>query len=302
MIFEGDKSVIQALKQKKKLIAAGQPHEHIKILLFVDGGLMKGAYAIGAGLVLEELGYNHCFSSIIGVSSGAPSVAYFISKETYRGASLLWEECCSRQFINIWRFWNQEDTNFLMNVLKYGKRQLHTDKIFTAPVDLYIAVTNYQTGKPHLIQPRTDAELFAAIQASLLMPNISADVVRHEGERYVDGGCCRPHALQLAIDEIEATHVLVLTCQDKHTAKLSKIERFLGETVFRRRMPKPLRTAAYARRLARLEAIAHIQNNKHRIPAAFIWGDGSIGGAERNPKKITTVVERSRQWWQELLA
>lgn len=301
MIFEGNQSVIDAIKEKKKLIDSGQPHEHIKIMLFVDGGLMKGAYAVGAGLALEELGYNHCFSSIVGVSSGAPSVAYFVSKETYRGASLLWEECCSRKFMNVWRFWNQEDTNFLINLLKRGAKQLHTQEIFSSPVNLYIAVTNYQTGEPRLIKPCTDTELFTVLQASVLMPNISTDVVRLEGERYVDGGFCRPHALRLAIDEIDASHILVLTSQDKHVTKLPKIERFLSQTIFRWRMSKSLRTAAYARKLARLEAIAYIQNH-HLAPAAFIWGDGSIGSMERNPKKIKDVVERSRQWWHELLS
>ncbi len=301
MIFEGDIGVIDALKQKKQLAEGGQPHEHIKILLYVDGGLMKGAYAIGAGLVFEELGYNHYFSSIVGVSSGAPSAAYFVSKETYRGASLLWEECCSQKFLNFWRIWNQEDTHFIMRAMKRGRKQLQIDKILSSPVSLHIAMTNFQTGKPYLIKPRTGEELFTAIQASLLMPHISSDVVIHEGKRYVDGGVSQPSALQLVVDEIEATHLLVFTSQDKTTAGLSKFEIFLGETIFRWRMPKALRTAAYARKQARLNAIEHIKKHYQHIPAAFIWWDGSIGGAERNPKKILSVVERSKQWWRAIL-
>ena len=116
MIFEGDNSVIEAIKEKKRLMKAGEAHEHIKPLLFYDGGLMKGAYGVGAGLAMEELGLNHAFTSVVGVSSGAPSAAYFISGDTKRGASLVWEECCSRRFINVWRFWNQVDTFFFSAV------------------------------------------------------------------------------------------------------------------------------------------------------------------------------------------
>ena len=87
MIFEGDSSVIEAIKEKKRLRDSGQPHAHIKPMLFIDGGLMKGAYGVGAGLAMEELGYFDVFTSAVGVSSGAPSAAYFIAGDTKRGAS-----------------------------------------------------------------------------------------------------------------------------------------------------------------------------------------------------------------------
>ena len=52
MIFEGEHSVIQAIKEKKQLMDEGLPHDHIKPMLFFDGGLMKGTYGVGAGLAM----------------------------------------------------------------------------------------------------------------------------------------------------------------------------------------------------------------------------------------------------------
>ena len=72
MIFEGDKSVIAVIKEKKRLMEEGEPHEHLRPLLFIDGGLMKGAYGIGASLALEELGLDHVFSYVV------PNGAYYI--------------------------------------------------------------------------------------------------------------------------------------------------------------------------------------------------------------------------------
>ncbi|MCU0678585.1 MAG: hypothetical protein MUF19_03320 [Candidatus Pacebacteria bacterium] len=302
MIFEGDRSVIEALKEKKRLNEANQPHNHIKIMLFVDGGLMKGAYGAGAGLALEQLGYNDYFSSIVGVSSGAPSAAYFVAKQTAVGVSLLWEECCSRKFINMWRYWNQVDTNFFISAIQEdADKGIHVENVLASPTKLYIAVSDFGTGEPHLLQPRTGPELFTAIQASILMPNVSTDVVKFKDIRYVDGGFTRPHALRRAIDEIEATHVLVITNQDKAMVTIPWLERFLNHTLYRWRMPAPLRFAAHERKRERMKALAYMSEHYH-IPYALVWGNHAITSMERNPQRVQSVVEQSRRWWHELLA
>ncbi len=79
MILEGDHSVIEAIKEKKRLSEEDKPHDHIKPLLIIDGGLMKGVYGVGACLALEELGYVDSFTSFGGVSSGAATIAYLLS-------------------------------------------------------------------------------------------------------------------------------------------------------------------------------------------------------------------------------
>ena len=194
MILEGDKSVIDAIKEKKHLMDAGEEHGHIRPLLIVDGGLMKAAYGVGAGLALEEAGFSKVFTSIVGVSSGAPSAAYFVSEEVYIGGRLIYEECCTKKFLNVWRFWNQVNTTYLTSVLKgsTGKR-INVKKIFSSSTDLYIGVSDFKTGKPTLLKPTNEDELFRAIQASIIMPNVSTDIVTFNDIRYVDGGFTRPH-------------------------------------------------------------------------------------------------------------
>lgn len=299
MIFEGDKSVIDAIKEKKRLRDAGAPHGHIKPVVFVDGGLMKGSYGVGAGLALEELGHTNSFSSVVGVSSGAPSAAYFVSGEVARGASLVWEECCSRKFINPWRFWNQVDTDYFKSVLENGPKAIEIDKVFDSATKLYIAVSDFQTAEPHLLKPQNSAELYSAIQASILMPNVSTDIVEFNDIRYVDGGFTRPHALWPTIDQIEMTHLLIITNQDKGDLGLG-IETWLNKTIYRWRMPKPLRFAALERRKERIKALNHLASD-HPIPHALVWGDNSIKSFERDSNKVKAVVEKSRLWWRELL-
>ena len=302
MIFEGDQGVIKAIKEKKRLMDAGEKHGHIRPMLFVDGGLMKGSYGVGAGLALEELGYTDVFDSIVGVSSGAPSAAYFVTGDVKVGASLVWEECCARKFINPWRIWNQVDTFYFSAVLRgVTGKGLQVEKVFTSPTNLYIAVADFETGQPTLLHPTDGEELLTAIQASILMPNISSDVVTFNDIRYVDGGFTRPHALKKSLEEIDATHVLVIANQNKTITTLPKLERFLNNTLYRHRMPKLLRFAAHERKRERMKVIEEMENGLY-MPYALVWGDHSITSMERNPEKVRAVIEKSRLWWKELFS
>lgn len=300
MIFEGDTGVIDALKVKKRLMDAGEKHGHIRPLLFIDGGLMKGTYGAGAVVALEELGFTNVFDNAVGVSSGAPTVSYFVSGDARRGVSIYSEEACNRKFINPWRFWNQVDTFYFAATLRgVTNKGLDMAKMLAARTKVFIAVADFETGKPKLLQPTAGEELLQAIQASVLMPNVSTDIVKFKDIRYVDGGFTRPHALKKALEQIDATHVLVIANQDKTITTLPRLERFLNHTLYRRRMPKALRFAAHERKRERMKVIAEMEAGLH-IPYALVWGDHSITSMERNPQKVMQVIEKSRRWWREL--
>jgi predicted patatin/cPLA2 family phospholipase len=304
MIFEGDRGVISAIKEKKRLMEAGVEHGHIKPLLVIDGGLMKGAYGVGAALAIEELGLTDAFDNVVGISSGAPTAAYFVSGDVSSGSSVIWKYCCSKEFLNMWRFWNQVDTDYFMSALKDStKYGLQTDKILSARPKLHIGVANFETGKPSLFQPTTESGLFNSIQASILMPNVSNDIVHIDDIRYVDGGFTNPHVLTCVLDQIEVTHMLMITNQnhiDQLIPDLPWLERFLNHTLFRRRMPKLLRFAAHERWRTRTVAIEKIKKNTS-IACALVWGNRSIKSMERDADKVQRVVEASRKWWMELL-
>lgn len=302
MIFEGDTSVIRAIKEKKSLMEAREPHDHIDLLVITDGGLIKGAYSVGTGLALEELGLNDTFSSIVGISSGAPSVAYFLGGNVSTGASLIYEECCSKDFVHLWKFGNQVDTRYLIEVLK-GKtgKPINVERILASRTRLYIGVADFQTARPVLIEPKTEQELLDAIHASILMPNLTAEEVFVNGVQYADGGYTKPHIIAHAVRTIPASHILILTNQNKGELQLPLYERFLNATVFRSRMSPALRRAAQDRKRERMLALDEIRT-KSNVPIAVVWGDGSLTGMETDSLKIKEVVDRSRLWWTDLLS
>ena len=304
MIFEGDKNVIDAIKEKKRLIGGGELHGHIKPLLLIDGGLMKGVYGVGGALALEELGLADSFDDVVGISSGAPTAAYFVSGAVKSGSSVIWKYCCNRKFLNMWRFWNQVDTDYFISAIRDSNDYaLSTEEILNARSKLHIGVADFETGKPELFAPTNETDVFNTIQASILMPNVSNDIVHINAIRYVDGGFTNPHILMKVLEKIEATHILMITNQDhvdQLVPDLPFAERFLNHTLFRRRMPKLLRFAAHERWRTRLEAIDYLRENSS-ISCAMVWGDRSIKSMERDATKVQEVIEASRLWWHKLL-
>lgn len=301
MIFEGDMSVIEAIKEKKRLMAAGERHDHIRPLLIQGGGLMRGIYGVGAAIALEELGYTRAFSSLVGISSGAPTVAHFAAGSAREGARVAIEECTSRKFVNVWRFWNQVDTVHFIQVMREDEeKRIAPEKVFDNPAKIYFGVAKYEDATPVLMHPKNAEEMFLMMHASINMQNVSSHKVFIDGVQYADGGFTRPHILGEAVRTIDATHVLVITNNDRVFTPISKMERFLNRSLYRVRLNGAIVHATNARRAERDLALQEVR--KGDTPAAIVWGDGSIGGMERRPEKIEAVMESSRIWWHGLLA
>lgn len=303
MIFEGDRSVIDALKEKKRLIQNGKPHDHIKPLLIIDGGLMKGVYGAGAVLAFDELSYTECFSSVTGISSGAVEGAYLLSgnRAGWIGATLFYEECCTKTFRPRFDMRNVINTMFIERVLRgeTGK-SLDFDKIFSTKIPLYIGVSDFETATPVLLKPTTQSDLLTAIRASISMPGAVSLPAILNGVRYVDGASTQPHILGHICETLPATHILIITNQDKGTKHISWFEHFIHSTLFRGRTNAILRHAANWRREARhafVEKTLRLQSK----PTLFVWGDNSVNSMESNPIQLKETIEKSRRWWLEQL-
>lgn len=302
MILEGDTSVITAIKLKKRLMDLGEPHDHLKILCICDGGLMKGAYSVGVGLALEELGYTNVFTDFVGVSSGAVSSAYYLGGNTHEGGKLIYEECCSRRFLNPWHFWAPADIQYIVDVMKgLTGKAVRFNKVFTSPTKLHIGVSDFKTARPKLITPQNTEELLDSIRASILLPSVARGYAYLNGRRYFDGGVAYPHIIDEAVSTIEFTHVLILTSQNYKEENVSRFETFVCSTIFRQRMSKMGLLAFINRRKARREALDKLMS-RNDVSSLLVWGDGTISGTERDGSKVKAVVELSKKWWLEVMA
>jgi predicted patatin/cPLA2 family phospholipase len=241
------------------------------------------------------------FSTVVGISSGAVAGAYLLSSEM-RGASILYEECCTTNFRPRFNFKNLINTTFLERVLAGDTgKGLDFEQIFTQPTPLYIGVSDFNTAKPHLLHPINRLDLLTAIRASISMPGAVSLPAVIDGVRYIDGASTSPHILEYACESLEATHVLIITNQDKDTKHISWIEHMIHNTLFRNRTNSTLRAVANWRREIRHEFITRRLATPD-TPTLFVWGDGSVTSREKNRERIKATIEKSRVWWSELLS
>lgn len=301
MIFEGEHSVIQALKEKRRLMETSQPHDHIRPLLIQGGGLMRGAYGAGAALALEERGYTDTFSDLVGISSGAPIIAHFAARTSHKGIGILLEDCMDPQFVNPWRFWNQVDTKRFMDIVQnHPQKRIDTQKVFQNRSKIHFGVAEYRTALPKLLHPDNKEIFFKSMHASINMQNVSSYKVVIDGVHYADGGFSSPHIISEAIRVLQPTHALIITNNDREFTPLSRTERALNRTIFRLRLNGVLAQAINTRRESRDTAIAEAMAGG--VQTAVVWGDGSVNSMEKNPAKIASAVEASRTWWHGLFS
>lgn len=301
MLLEGDIKVIDIIKEKKRLRDAGEPHEHIRPLLIIDGGLMKGVYGVGAGLAFSELGYADVFTKLGGVSVGAITVSYLLAGNAEAGKRMMYEECCTPAFMRGWRLWNMVEPRVLEKAWRdQADKGLDPEPVLDRSEDIHIGIAEFNTGKPVLFQPQTADELYCSLRATITMPGTTRTKTYIHGVRYSDGASTFPLAVERMIYDIDATHVLFITNQDKHTKRIPIFERFITQTLFRFRMPRPLRVAAGLRWETRHALVQSVQRERPR-PVLFVWGDGSIQSFEQDPLKVEYMIEKSRQWWRDLL-
>ena len=299
MIFEGEHSVIQAIREKKRLMDAGEPHDHIRPALIQGGGLMRGTYGVGASLALEEMGYTDTFTSLIGVSSGAPIISYFASGTARKGLTVMLEDCSSPRFVKLLRFWNQVDTKYFMRIVRHDeKKRIDVQRVLENPAQIYFGVAEYATAKPRLLKPKNEDHFFKTMHASINMQNVSPYKVIIDGVHYADGGFSKPHMISEVIKEIRPTHLLVVANNDRSFTPISWVERMLNRTVLRLRLNGILAQAINSRREARDNAVAEAFASD--VKTAVVWGDGSVSGMEKNSEKISATVEASRTWWHGL--
>ncbi len=301
MLLEGDIKVLDILKQKKQLKEHNQVHDHIRPLLIIDGGLMKGVYGAGAALAIGELGYKDIFTNFAGVSSGAATLAYLLSGNGEVGKRIFYEDCCSREFVNFWRFWNiAEPTVFEQALRGETGKGLNVEEVLRYKDAFFIGLAEHATGRPKLLNPQNADMLYAALRATISMPGSTRTKTYIDGVRYSDGASTFPLAVERMIYDIDSTHILFITNQDKHTKKIPPLENFINNTIFRHRMPRPLRVAASLRWETRHALVQRVWQEQPK-PILFVWGDGSIQSFEQNPDKVKSMIDRSYNWWKDIL-
>ncbi len=200
--------VVDNLKIKR---AKSQGYASIRPLLLVLPGGMRGTCGAGAMVALHELGLADAFDTVVGVSTGGPIGAYFLSgrDQAIQGASLYYTVCATPAFINLRRLRRVMDLDVLLAAMRQGSKAIDVDAICQSPTAFWVGATRTD-GTPDLMNAKkAKPDIFAAIQASMTIPGVSGGPVFVDGQAYYDGGL-NPFPIREVVAKFRPTDILVL--------------------------------------------------------------------------------------------
>jgi predicted patatin/cPLA2 family phospholipase len=241
-------------------------------------------------MALERFGLSEAFDVVVGVSTGAPTAAYFLSRQTAVGTSIYCEECTTARFFSFARF--RMNADYLAEVFRsHPEKKLHQAAVLASRSEYFVGVTCAETGEGELLDAKaTKPDSVQAIRASIAIPALTPEPVIVNGKRYLDGGGALPFPAHKVIEEFKPTDVLVLANYPRK-AKQGGVERFVGPLFFRSLTPAA-REIFRTRHRRFAEGLAYLRAQGH-CSFAILWSDEEIGLFERSPKKLIAAKERA---------
>jgi len=297
------KPVIGNIKEAVK-----NPESGKRIMLVILGGGLKGPYSAAQVLGLHAAGVPpETFTDIIGISTGAPVASYYMAgpEQTAIGTSIYYEECTTKEFINLPRFWKVMDVARLtMDWMAKGPKKLDQEAVRNCGANLWYGVTraikrgeqpkeefiNAKEAKPGMLQ---------AMRASASVPLVAGAVPPVNGIAYNDGAF-DPLAIEEMINQFHPDTILILpnTPFDRlDTFQLSKTERYIGE------LANGLGAAGSLVSLAQLEKFMQIKEQmrksietiqkENNVNIGFLWpSDTGLDALKQNPLDMKEAVYR----------
>jgi len=198
------------LKRRDKRVPI---HDGRKIALVHFGGVMNGARGAGALLALQELGLAHAFDSIYGTSAGFANACFFLTGDMRVGASVYYEDLCSKEFLNLERVWDVVNIDYLLRLLREEK-SLDYEALSRSTTKLYARLLNLMERKTEykLVNGMSPEELERVIHAAVSLPYLDPGAVEVDHVQYKDAGRVDAEANAVLEDILasDATDILVI--------------------------------------------------------------------------------------------
>ncbi len=205
---ENLKPVLSSLLKKRN----NMEDKSIRALLYILPGGMKGPYCAGTILGLNEMGMNKTFDVVVGTSTGAGAVSYFAAgvEQSLIGASIYYENCISKDFLDFRRINKVMDVGVVISALREGDKALDQGAVKKARAEVYYGVTDKENGTSEMINAKTAVpSMFDAIEASMTLPLLYKNLKEVNGKQYIDG-IFAPISIKDLIKKFDPTDILVL--------------------------------------------------------------------------------------------
>ena len=194
MHFEGDeRAVLRQVAEHAHSIRHGKVSPH-RPWLIACPGTMRGVYGGGQVSAFEERGLTNGFAGCVGVSTGAPTVAYFLAGQARLGTSIYYEECTWPEFISplrILRGGHGADIGFLGEVFRghMGRKRLAQERLHATSTELLFGLTEFVTGQGAIVNGKTVQPdvVHGRDDPGGLFKNIASLIIKSEEAFFDDG-------------------------------------------------------------------------------------------------------------------
>lgn len=207
-----------------------------RVALVVEGGAMRGIYTAGSMLALDSMDLSTLFDNVYGTSAGAVNAAHFLSGVGHQKVDTYYRFLADGRFLNPHRWRKMVDIDFFVDVVLTALRPVEVDRVLASPTPLWIAVANFESAEPIVIDAtHSEYPLLRILKAAVAMPILYNKTVNLGSMRAFDAGFCEPFPLDFALSHGH-THVLVLTARsvDDQSNQRSHFERMLFRVLFAR--------------------------------------------------------------------
>jgi predicted patatin/cPLA2 family phospholipase len=300
MFFEGNTEVFTHLLKKQRLLAAHDAqHATIRPLLLILSGTMRGVYGGGQVIALERFGLTRAFDVAVGISTGAPTVAYFLAKQAVVGTSIYCKECTTNRFISVPRL--TVDVDYIADVLRGvgSPKGLDQQAIYASRSQFFVGVTCAETGEAVLIDAKTDtSDVVHAIRASIAIPGLTRGPVMLGGKPYLDGVGAHPLPIRLLLERFQPTDILV--CANGPVNERGRRLERLAWLLMTAKNPPAVQTAFTTRATRFTNELEYLRTQEH-CRFAVLWSDDRIGHLTQKPHELSAAAQRAEQHLSELL-
>jgi predicted patatin/cPLA2 family phospholipase len=220
----------------------------VKMGVIFEGGALRGVVSAGYGLALSKYIESGSLFSIYGSSSGALNAVYFATKQLEVALKIYEENATDPKCTNIWKFPNILNPDWLVDEWLFDKRKFDLEKLKTIKPDIWLSLTNIDTGLPHYFNARAadPGLLRQAMKATSYAPLVSNGVQIIDGARYGDGAISDAIPYSKAVTD-GCTHLIcLLTRPPEYRKSHTKLATAL-ETLRLLHRSKIFRAAYFAR-------------------------------------------------------
>lgn len=264
--------------------------------LILEGGGMRGVYTAGVLDYFLDQGIDlaHCY----GVSAGAVNATNYLSKQRGRTFRTTVEYINDKRYCSVRNLLTTKNlfgTDFLYHRISNELDPFDYDAFKRSSGAMSLVVSNVNTGEPFYKQIKDLKEEMTWLRASCSLPFL-AEIVKIEGECYLDGGLSDSIPLKKAITDGFTKNIVILTREAGYQKKEERVSAAIGSMCYRKypKMVKEskLRPVKYNQQLAFVE-------EQEKLGNAFVFRPSNLFQIGRLEKDTTKLRQLYQQGYED---